>query len=341
MPLWSRGRSVAMTCPIALFTCPPDPITPCALVSTANDVSPAEARSHEYDQQIGCTSCHVAVHIPGTPPVTPIPPKNSSAPQYPVTCPVSPKTGKPAVWYNRTKRCDWDYEPFCKPCEGVGGMVWGNGEDEWHPMPCEVVMAPEDIPATNLTSPLWPKSFTVQEHALLTFPGRDPCDVDFKNSTYSLLFQTSDAGPVYHTIGRTGPSGPSPFPGKSWAFPNGNFYTTVDVSGHSTFCTCLSQVDPVVDNALTGPLRYDFNAGAKLVGRERVLPEYVSSPIVADHWVKGPHHFWIDVCHPSRALGLAPSRPTPNPVRKFTLARPTRSPPDLRPISAPSPPEPV
>jgi len=174
-------------------------------------------------------------------------------------------------------------------------MVWGNDEDEWSPMPCEVVAQPADIPPSNLTSPLWPKSFTVQEHALLTFPGRDPCDVSFRNSTYSLLFQTTEAGPIYHTIGHTGPSGPSPFPGKSWALPNGNFYTTVDVGGHSTFCTCLGPVDPVVDNAITGPLRYDFNDGAKLVGRERIVPEYVDRPMVADHWVKGPHHFWVEV----------------------------------------------
>eukprot|EP00966_Prymnesium_polylepis_P212902 4930940-Prymnesium_polylepis.1 len=35
-----------------------------------HDVAPKEMRSTEYDQQIGCTSCHVAVHIPGTPPST-------------------------------------------------------------------------------------------------------------------------------------------------------------------------------------------------------------------------------------------------------------------------------
>jgi len=259
------------------------------------DVAPVSVRQNEYDQQIGCTSCHVAVHIPGTPPITPIPTKNSSAPQYPVVCPADPKTGKPTVWYNRTKRCDWDYAPFCKPCEGVGGMTWGPDEDQWLPMPCEPVALPADIPHTNLTSPLWPKNFTVDEKALLTFPGRDPCKVAFRNSTYTLYFQTTAEGPTYHTVGHTGPSGPSPFPGKSWALPNGNFYTTVDAGGHSVFCTCLGPVDPVVDNALTGPLSYDFNRGAKLVGRERVTPEYFDKAIVADHWVKGPHHFWIEV----------------------------------------------
>ena len=112
--------------------------------------------------------------------------------------------------------------------------------------------------------------------------------------------------------------------GKSWALPNGNFYTTVDVGGKSTFCTCLGPgarsrrtrarlsprfptrtlsfvhpwdwaVDPTRSNTLTGPLRYDFNDGAKLVGRERVRPEYYAEAVVADHWVKGPHHFWIEV----------------------------------------------
>ena len=259
------------------------------------DAAPEPERTEEYDQQIGCTSCHVAVHIPGTPDITPIPFKNSTDPQYPETCPIDEATGLPTVWYNRTKRCDWDFAPFCSPCEGVGGMIWGSGEHDWLPMPCEPIALPEEIPADNLTSPLWPTSFTVEEYASLTFPGRDPCEVDFKNSTYTLYFETTDEGPIYHTVGHSGPSGPSPFPGSSWALPNGNFFTTVDVAENPVFCTCLGPVDPVVDNAITGPLRYDFNDGAKLVGRERVTPEYFDAAIVADHWVKGPHHFWVDV----------------------------------------------
>ena len=126
-------------------------------------------------------------------------------------------------------------------------------------------------------------------------PHRARSDIDFKNSTYTLHFQTTADGPIYHTIGHTGPSGPSPTPGSSWALPNGNFYNSVDEHEVPTFCICLSNVDPVVDNAVTGPLTYDFNLGAKLIGRERVQPEYMDHTIVADHWAKGPHHFWIDV----------------------------------------------
>lgn len=76
---------------------------------------------------------------------------------------------------------------------------------------------------------------------------------------------------------------------------NGNFYNSVDLHGKGTFCICLSPDDPVTGNAITGPLSYDFLDNAKLVGRELIVPEYLKKPLVADHWVKGPHHFWFEV----------------------------------------------
>jgi hypothetical protein len=256
-----------------------------------------EARSHEYQRQT-CTDCHVRIQDPTKPAiVTPAPRPIGSGPQFQEDCTegLEGRAKAEAVFYNRTKRCDWDFEPFCAPCEGVGGLAWGNGEHEWNPMPCEVVMAPDDIPEENLTTPFWPEHFTVMEKAMLTFPGRDPCNVKFKNSTYQLVFDTTPEGPLYHTIGISGPSGPSPFPGKSWALPNGNFYNTVDIFHHSSFCICLSPDDPTVENALNGPLSYDFLKGAVLIGRERIVPEYLNTVVLADHWVKGPHHFWFDV----------------------------------------------
>ena len=80
-------------------------------------------------------------------------------------------------------------------------MIWGPGEHDWNPMLCEPLATPDQIPPANLTTPLWPKDFTVDEYATLTFPGRDPCKIDFKNSTYTLEFNTDPDGPTYHTIG--------------------------------------------------------------------------------------------------------------------------------------------
>lgn len=255
-------------------------------------VAPKHLGGNEYQRQITCTDCHTRSQNPNKPPiVTPAPRPKGSGPQFQEDC----SDHKKPVFYNRTKRCDWDYEPFCSPCEGVGGIAWGNKEHEWNPMPCEPLMKPEEIPKENLTTPLWPKHFTVQETASLTFPGRDPCNVKFKNSTYTLVFTTTPEGPIYHTIGHSGPSGPSPFPGKSWGYPNGNFFNTVDIFGKSVFCVCLGLDDPTVENSIMGPLSYDFLKGAVLIGRERIVPEYLNTPMVADHWVKGPHHFWFDV----------------------------------------------
>lgn len=259
------------------------------------DVSPAEARQSEYGRQIGCTSCHLPVHIPGKPDVSPIPNKTHVGPQFPEVCPIDKKTGLPTIWYNRTKRCDWDYIGGCKMCEGIGGIFWGNQEHEWTPMPCEPIASPEQVPVEQRMKPLWPKSFSVQEYAMLTFPGRDPCKVKFKNSTYTLHFKTTEHGPIYHTSGITGPSGPSPVPGSSWANPNGNFWSTIDIKGKPEYCICLGSVDPIVKNAFTGPLRYDFDVGAIYIGREKIRPEYLNKDYIADHYVKGPHHFWYDI----------------------------------------------
>jgi len=262
--------------------------------------APAEdVRSHEVVLQISCIDCHTPVKIPGAPPAPPPAPRNYTGPQFREQCDASD-----GIFYDRTKRCDWDFEPFCKPCEGRGGLLWGNGEGQINYMPCEPVATPDQVPVANRTSPLWPKDFTVDEYAMLTLPNgicdRDcPCTkIAFKNSTYTLRFTTTPEGPIYHTTGHTGPSGPVPIPGSSWALPNGNFYTTVDIFGHPADCVCLGPVCPIGgcgNDTIVGPLRYNFNDHALFIGREKIQPEFLNVEIVADHWVSGPHHFWMNV----------------------------------------------
>lgn len=55
-------------------------------------------------------------------------------------------------------------------------------------------------------------------------------------------------------------------------------------------------------NVLLGPLRWDFPADSVLIGRELIELEWTADGeqdshkmVVADHWNKGPHHFWYDV----------------------------------------------
>merc|ERR1711981_652329 len=93
----------------------------------------------------------------------------------PQECPANPETGKPWVFYNRTKRCEWDFDPPCGMCEGIGGPIWGDGEDEWRPARCKPLMKPEEIPKDNITNPVWPKAFTTTEYSCGNKNALDAC----------------------------------------------------------------------------------------------------------------------------------------------------------------------
>merc|ERR1712093_101241 len=57
------------------------------------------------------------------------------------------------------------------------------------------------------------------------------------------------------------------------------------------------------DNTLLGPLRWDFPHDSILIGREEIELEWTDwdeksdthRMVIADHWNKGPHHFWYEV----------------------------------------------
>ena len=49
-----------------------------------------------------------------------------------------PDDGNPKGW-DRLRRCDQDQMPRCQPCEGVGGHAYGDKNDEYDPVACEVV----------------------------------------------------------------------------------------------------------------------------------------------------------------------------------------------------------
>merc|ERR1712096_214763 len=73
------------------------------------------------------------------------PPINAHVHGQPQDCPNNPDTGKPWVYYDRKKRCEWDFDPPCQMCEGIGGTIWGDGEHEWKPAKCIPLLKPEFI----------------------------------------------------------------------------------------------------------------------------------------------------------------------------------------------------
>lgn len=266
-----------------------------------------ETDNQEYIYQVSCSSCHSTggrlgdneTETKSTPTLrSKVAVGDDPAPG---TCPVNPKTGTPDVWYqpmsnvgNRKKRCDWDYDPPCEPCEGIGGYSWGEGEFEITYTSCAIIAKPDDIPADNITTPSWPQAFQVDEVTTLInqiseggqFPGADPCALhNFNNDTEVLYFQNDWKG-----------QGPIMFTDTSktdiWTLPTADMF--IKISG--AFCICVTPFENGDSTAKpTGPLYFDFAKDAVLVGRELIGLEGYDVKVVADHWNKGPHHFWVDV----------------------------------------------
>lgn len=260
--------------------------------------------SQEYIYQVTCSDCHSTglsgVAAEGH---APVPRSKQLVGDVPAgTCPLDNKTNLPSVWYqpmsavgNRLKRCDWDYDPPCGLCEGIGGFSWGDQEGDITYTSCKPVALAKDIPADNITNPVWPVAFVVDEITVLInqlseggqFPGANPCDIhNFNNDTEVFYFDDS----------RTSfPEGPIMYTNTSktdiYTLPSADMF--IKISG--AFCICVTPFENGdAAGKATGALLHDFAKDAVLIGREIIGLEGLDMEVEADHWNKGPHHFWVD-----------------------------------------------
>jgi len=190
-------------------------------------------------------------------------------------------------------------------CEGRGGLVWGDQEDEIHYAKCEPVLKAEDIPKDNLTTPIWPIGFTVNENTILInqlpqgqFPGSDPCAPHkFENQTEIMYYDGTAPQVRIHTYGLGDTS-------DIWALADGNMFIKIE----RAYCICITPYqDGNPNGPIIGPLRYDFPVDSTLIGREMIELEFRDGEMVlADHWSKGPHHFWYEVATNRMVRGWQP-----------------------------------
>jgi len=211
----------------------------------------------------------------------------------------------------RQRACDYQNQPPCGPCEGLGGRRWGDDPEAMTPMPCEAIHGPE-IPATTKGK------YPAQATARLTGETRTPIEViptkpgkympitgnlslgwegelmrmryDFSGLGAEISAQTlkqaqqMDVGATIHQGG-------------------GQCACTASIAGvmHIHSFEASDPLDPLKLSPEEGGVRY--------MGKVRVLldgdnPESSNVTAIADHYMKWAFHFLVDADETSPSFGL-------------------------------------
>jgi hypothetical protein len=214
----------------------------------------------------------------------------------------SQSDGNPHGW-DRKRRCDnEDYNPPCGICEGVGGIAWSDTPKDIKITSCKPIANATDINPNTLAKPYFPEVFTnngfyevligqkLDPFCAASFPGPDSKGnhcyqaqqgtfyYDWKN--YQLRIDYNQKGVIKNTTLTTLHK-----EGDMWILLDYNF---------AKACLCLDvgmnfnmTIYPVNPQFMKNDSRY--------IGRELLYIEYLWKEKIVDHYVKGPHHVWVDV----------------------------------------------
>jgi hypothetical protein len=217
--------------------------------------------------------------------------------------------------------------PRCQLCEGIGGEAWGDNNSDIAITPCEVVANASDIPAEDVTPPLYPKKFTVRRKdgqpggysdTLIGWqlPEDKACFSFFpQNDSIGPLCYRSEEGTVkYYDIEKE--AARTEYSLKSTMEPDLPNTTSVilqrgwqmwvvnKIAGKVDQCVCTN---PSGQHCTKPPCysylwRHDTFETAQYLGREKIGVEWIqnhgtgnSSKIMElDHFILWAHHIWTD-----------------------------------------------
>lgn len=235
-----------------------------------------------------------------------------------------PDDGNPQGW-NRTRRCDQDQMPGCQLCEGIGGMAYGDRNDDIIITPCEIVANASEVDPKTVAKPLYPKQFTIKRKdgkqggysdTLIGWK-TDPFCFGFfpqNDSTKPMCYRSEDAFIKYYDIQREAQRADYTIHngGLFAAFPNitssilhvqDQMWIQNDLWGIKQ-CICAN---PSGNHCTKPPCKayvqhWDTFATAQYLGRERLGVEWIQDHGVGhsakimelDHFILWAHHVWTD-----------------------------------------------
>ena len=114
--------------------------------------------------------------------------------------------GNPHHW-DRRRRCDQtDYSPPCGPCEGYGGIPFGDENDQIHLTTCDIISNASHV--KDPVKPVWGESFTLHNYnEILIGPKTDPfCFNAFPSNTSEgkLCYRADSGSQTYDARGGLG-----------------------------------------------------------------------------------------------------------------------------------------
>jgi hypothetical protein len=239
---------------------------------------------------------------------------------------IGPDDLNPHAW-DRMRRCDQDYkngtkekggfkDGVCGPCEGIGGIAWGDKNDQIRIPSCSVVALPHEIDQSKLAKPVFPKQYTVKFWEVLIGVKTDPfCFAFFPgpDSRGNLCYRAEE-GTNYYDIDRESaafvyPQVKLPLPPFSYGpnisskviHVNDRMWVVNRLYAGVEQCICTNPAphdkSHSVINTSTYPTRNDFAYSkyvkAEYLGRVKMSVEYLWEDMELDHWNLWAHHIFM------------------------------------------------
>lgn len=208
--------------------------------------------------------------------------------------------GNPHNW-DRKRRCDeQDYDPPCGICEGIGGMAWGDENEQITLTTCEP--GPQ-VDVKSAKRPIFGDVFTVDEYfEILIGKKTDPfCFNAFprNDSRGALCYRPQQGSQTYDMRGA-----------RTLRYDLevktvlGNVSSTVLHKGESMWIVnhfpwyalglkqCICTEPRLAGWPAVYPIQYNWTDNLRFIGRENLFIEYIWQTETVDHWAFGPHHVW-------------------------------------------------
>ena len=110
-----------------------------------SDHSPGEQAGgvfDAYESQVSCQQCHTG--------------RIASSEWRDATLPPPLPVDKEKPGRERQRSCDYQNQPPCRPCEGLGGPRTGDTSETFMPVPCEVLATPEEVAPSQRVAGKYP-----------------------------------------------------------------------------------------------------------------------------------------------------------------------------------------